>query len=876
MMRFDLAQHRGMFENLSSEDIELQVRELDRREFTSALRSSTSHYDPIFTPIFVSLGFGSFSIAGISGAAIASAIATTALSIGLQYLLAPKPPKPDDGKQPVTQAIPYRQWVVGRRRVAGALMLWEAKGAKLYAVQAIAGHQINAITKRWLHDDIVTVDGSGNVQPLADGRYAANRIQLDHRLGLASETAYAPIVADLSADDVWTDNHRGDGQASLSLVAKTPIAKDFTKRFPYGAPKYSVEAEGAKVWDYRIDADPANPDAWVFSRNSALVMAWHQCFSEFGHGRDYRRAILPVLEMWKEEADVCFEDVPLSGGGTEKRYLCDGFATSEHDPKVGTNAILATCDGWLCERGDGALLFVVGKFREKYCGVLKDRDITGYQLQHDVLFKDECNRLIPKITYPATDYTTTDTDFFEDIDAQLTSGRVLAQEADYGWCTQWRQGRRLGIRDWRRFQEKMKGALDVRLSGINAVYKRWNRLDTPLGWPSMNGVVIENRRSVLALGKGGFTMDFVKHPENIDEWNPATDEGAAPPIPPKPTIANIPTPVIHSIAPKAKSGVVYLVVSVEDPDHDDLSLSIRYRIKDIGGGTAGEWVEQIFNEVEISGGYIQVSTNPVPSDQLLEVEAAFITARAKYGNWSAVSEIFSTANPVAPLALNSFTQTASSPHLGNAVFSLSTKNDPNAKSVDIYRVAAGASFNPVGLTPVISQSVVASTTYTGLTDGDTTRVNLINNPGFDTDTIWTKNTGWSIGSGVATKTVSAAGSVRQTLGFTSPGGVTYRYQYDLVARTAGTARVRFEGTTIVASATQTAPATYRGTLVAASGNNAFGAYGDASFAGSVDNIILYEQTADCAPQGVWDYYAVPRNSSGVAGPTSGPTTVTII
>lgn len=679
------AMHNGHYENADSETIFRLVRDLDGRQYERFVRSTTAHHDPIFTPIFVGVGFtGSITIGAvtISTAAIASAIATTALSIGLQYLLAPKPPKPDDGKQPVTQAIPYRQWVVGRRRVAGALMLWEAKGSKLYAVQAIAGHRINAITKRWLHDDVVTVDGSGNVQPLADGRYAANRIQLDHRLGLATETAYAPIVADLAADDVWTNSHRGDGQASLSLVAKTPIAKDFTKRFPYGVPKYSVEVEGAKVWDPRDPAQsPTNPSTWTYSRNAALIMLWHQCFSEFGHRRDYTRAILPVLDMWKEEADVCDEDVALNGGGTEKRYLCDGFATAENDPKVGTNAILATCDGWLCERGDGALLFVVGKFREKYCGVLRDRDITGYQLQHDVLFKDECNRLIPKITYPATDYTTTDTDFFEDAAAQLTSGRVLAQEADYGWCTQWRQGRRLGIRDWRRFQEKMKGSLDVRLCGVNAVYMRWNRMETPLGLPSLNGAIIENRRSVLALTKGGFTMDFVKHPENIDEWNPATDEGSAPPIPPKPTIANIPTPDISSVVAKAKSGSVYLALSIIDPDHDDLSLAVRYRIKDTGGGSPSEWVEQIFNDISPSGGVIKVSSAPVPPDELLEVEASYITSRGKYGNWSAISEIFSTADPVAPGVVTSASATGG---VGQATFNWKTPNSANYAGAKLY------------------------------------------------------------------------------------------------------------------------------------------------------------------------------------------------
>ncbi|MCR6498407.1 hypothetical protein MUO32_05115 [Shinella sp. CPCC 101442] len=835
-------------------------------------------FDPIFTPIFAGTVLGNITIAGISAATIASAIATTALSIGLQYLLAPKPPKPDDGKQPVTQAIPYRQWVVGRRRVAGAFMLWEAKGSKLYAVQAIAGHRINAITKRWLHDDVVTIDGGGNVQPLADGRYGYDLIALDHRIGLPTETAYAPIVADLSADAVWTSNHRGDGQASLSLIAKTPKAKEFTTKFPYGAPRYSVEVEGAKVWDPRDPAQsPSSPSTWTYSRNAALIMLWHQCFSEFGHRRDYTRAILPVIDMWKEEADVCDEDVALNGGGTEKRYLCDGFATAENDPKVGTNAILATCDGWLCERGDGALLFVVGKFREKYCGVLKDRDITGYQLQHDVLFKDECNRLIPKITHPLTDYTTTDTDFFEDTAAQLVAGRILAQEADYGWCTQWRQGRRLGIRDWRRFKEKKKGALDVRLSGINAVYKRWNRMETPMGLPSLDGAVVENRRSVLALTKGGFTMDFVKHPVDIDAWNPATDEGSAPPVPPKPAIANIPTPDIDSIVAKAKSGGVYLALSIVDPDHNDLSLSVRYRIKDTGAGSPGEWVEQIFNDASPSAGFIKVNSAPVPPDYLLEVESAYITSKGKYGNWSPVSEIFSTADPVAPQALDTFTQTASAPHLGNAVFSFKTKNDPRVKTVDIYRVATGASFNPALLTPVFTQVAVASTTY-GWTDGDTTRVNALANGNFAADTDWSKGPGWSIAAHKATHATGNAGTLSQSLS-PAPGddvGSFWRWSVTISGMTANILVPRLTGGTTVGGPSLSTNGTFRGSLTSVSGNNAFALAAGAPWDGSVDDAVLYKSSVTCAPQGVWDYYAVPRNGSGVPGPTSGPITVTII
>ncbi|MCY1235313.1 hypothetical protein D9M72_479250 [compost metagenome] len=65
-------------------------------------------------------------------------------------------------------------------------------------------------------------------------------------------------------------------------------------------------------------------------------------------------------------------------------------------------------------------------------------------------------------------------------------------------------------------------------------------------------------------------------------------------------------------------------------------------------------------------------------------------------------------------------------------------------------------------------------------------------------------------------------------------------------------------------------------MTAAAGNNTFVILGDATFAGSYDDVIMFAETPSCAPQGVWDYYALPSNGSGVAGPVSGPLNVTVI
>lgn len=625
----------------------------------SALRSTSSLYpiarrDPILTPLFVSIGFtGSFSIAGvtISTAAVASAITLTAVTIGLQYLMMPTPPKPEDGKVPKVQSIPHRWWGVGRNRTAGAYMLWEAKGKRLCAVQAIRGHRIKSFNRYWLHDDEVTLNAGGYVQR-AGKRYGSNKVQIKTRLGLVPETPYSEIVAILGGDGTWTNNHRGDGQASVGMTAASFSSDEQAKRFPFGAPVLSVETDDALIWDPRDPAqDPENPDTWQWSRNSALVMLWHQCFNEFGHRRDYTKAILPVLDMWIEEANICDELIPLNGGGTERRYECNGFDTTENDPKAATNAILASCDGWLCERGDGALLFTVGKFRESRVVTLSDADIVGHQIQYGVLFEDEINRLIPKFTYPAIGYATSDTDFFEDTAAQLEAGRVLAQDATYQWVHQWRQARRLGKRDWLRIQQRVSGSLDVRLSGINAVYARWIRLDTPIMLPRLNGKLIENRKTVLSLLQGGFNMTIAQHPDNIDAWTPATDEGLQPPVPPKPNAEDIITPVINLVQAVASGGSVYIRVRIEDPDDDTIDPVVRYRVSDTGGGTPGPWVTQTFTDPTPSGGYITLTTQTVPADTDIDVEVAFRASDGDIGNYTPTEKVFAAADPTPPPAV---------------------------------------------------------------------------------------------------------------------------------------------------------------------------------------------------------------------------------
>lgn len=869
---------RAGYENLPSDEINIRVREQDLWSSTAGFVKPNLR-DPIFTPIFTAiLGTGGFTIGAttISYASIASAIATTALTIGLQAAMMPKPPKPEKGKLPVQQAIPYRIWGVGRNRTSGALMLWETEGPNLHAIHAIRAHKIKSFNRFWLHDDEVTL--SGGTFHSGTERYT-EQCGAAYRLGLPTETPYATVVAAFSSIGLWTNDHRGDGQASIWFWASATKQKDQLKKFPYGVPMLSVETDDAACWDPRDPAqDPDDPDTWMWTQNTVLQIIWWLCFSEFGFRLDYHKAILPVLDLWIEEADICDEDIPNAGGGTHKRYQSSVWDTTENDPKAALNALLAACDGHLVNRGDGARILTVGKFRESRCATLTDRDIIGHRIDYDVLFEDEINRLVPTFNYPDTDYTTTDTDYFEDVEAQLKAGRILSAEADYGAVQDWRQARFLGSREWKRLLQKVRGQLDIRLSGINAIYARWIRMETPIRLPRLDGKLIENRRSILAITKGGFTMDMIQHPENIDEWNPSADEGTQPPVPGKPAATGVVTPVINLVQAKPNGQSVYLRVVIIDPEDSSLTPVVRYRLANNGTGNPGAWVGQQFPDAVASGGFVELNTNVVPSDQDLEVQVYFLSSKGAAGDPSPTAEVRSTVDPIAPIALVSFTQTASAPHLGNAVFSIQTDNDSHVKTVKLYRKASGVPLDIEADTPIWVQEVVASSSYSH-TDGDATRSNSVVNGDFASSSGWTLGANITISGGTANK--ASAATVQELFRDMASiaSGKTVRGKFDIPSWTSGEVRARFRN--IAANTVQDSPP---GTTVGehlfsistTAIRDRFGFRFDAASVGSIDNAVAYEETVSCAPQGTFDYYAVPFNQSDKEGPVSGPVTVTII
>lgn len=210
--------------------------------------------------------------------------------------------------------------------------------------------------------------------------------------------------------------------------------------------------------------------------------------------------------------------------------------------------------------------------------------------------------------------------------------------------------------------------------------------------------------------------------------------------------------------------------------------------------------------------------------------------------------------------------------LGGAVIQLVTSDDAATTRIQVYRsqsaVLDRATDAVKGPVPVEQ-----SRSYS-LPTGDATRENLLLNGVFDTDTVWGKGTGWTIGSGKASKTAGTASALSQALA--AQAGKWYRVYLELSGVTASTITPRLTGGTTRNGTARAANGFFSDRIQAVTGNSTFELSATSTFVGSVDNVGVYLETTTCLAQGVHYIWLEPQNDDGVPGPVAGPFTVTIL
>lgn len=275
----------------------------------------------------------SFSIFGASmaGALATSFLITTAMGAALNALT----PKPRTSTSTRGYSINGEsgsaldhQIIYGTARVGGVRIYDTSTGTNnifLHRIMAFAGHEITSYDQIYLNDEVVTIDGSGNVTSPA--RYNGY-VRIKRYYGTAAQTADADLIADTasSADGKWTSNHRLRGIAYVYV--RFQYDADV---FPNGIPVVSATISGKKVYDPRTGLT-------AFSNNPALCMRDYLT-SDYGFAQPSSRISDTQVTT---AANVC--DEVVSGA---KRYTCDGSFVTSFAPNQVLSDLLTSMGGLL-------------------------------------------------------------------------------------------------------------------------------------------------------------------------------------------------------------------------------------------------------------------------------------------------------------------------------------------------------------------------------------------------------------------------------------------------------------------------------------------------------------------------------------------------
>jgi hypothetical protein len=115
--------------------------------------------------------------------------------------------------------------------------------------------------------------------------------------------------------DAW------QGRTVMWAILREGSAEARQERWPSWPPLVEVLADWSKVWDPRDEAqDPDDPDTWTFSDRASL------CILDAARQNPIKPYPLDnlLLDTFTGAADIDDEDVPLKGGGSEKRYTIGG------------------------------------------------------------------------------------------------------------------------------------------------------------------------------------------------------------------------------------------------------------------------------------------------------------------------------------------------------------------------------------------------------------------------------------------------------------------------------------------------------------------------------------------------------------------------
>jgi len=398
--------------------------------------------------------------AKLTTAAIIKAVVSIAISVALSFigqLLAPKPPtlKPSDGQANLRQAIGPRVRIYGYAKHGGQMFFFKSKDGNLWVASAIHHEEIEEVVRYYISNAPMTQDGDGFVTTAPYVLDGNSLIKITEHLGTADQTADSRLTTAFSSE--WTSAHRLRGLAYFVANMKDTPASDFNRIYPRGRPEIVPLIKGANQL-----IDPRG-GAVGWSDNAGVVI-YDFLLTPSGFNLSPSDLFTASFQAF---ADLCDEDVPLDGGGTEKRWRLWLKYSLEDEPKATLALLLAGCAAELYLTTGGKIGIRGGEYKHPTV-TLADAHILEADFRRGANALAKYNTLRFEYTDPVI-YKEIEGDPWVDADLlAAVNGVELAESAIFLAAPSHSQGRRLAKIKSAADNPEWFGEVKTTLAGLDA------------------------------------------------------------------------------------------------------------------------------------------------------------------------------------------------------------------------------------------------------------------------------------------------------------------------------------------------------------------------------------------------------------------------
>jgi len=816
------------------------------------------------TPVSLGLTLGAAANAIALGIGYAVVGAAGYLLSGIGAQKKPAAPQASDVQSNIRQDISARRRVYARSLVGSIIVFGFRRGEKSYLLHYICEGPIEGFVSFRLDKKPITLDVDGFVEQAQYVVGGRSRVQILTTLGTMSDGPFDELIdAFPELDTPLTPfRHRGCAMA-LQIVEQVPQA-NLQDTYPNNMPSLQFVIDGLdNIYDPRTETT-------AFTGNAGLCLL-AETMDVYG--------LTPAdideisLESFGDFADHCDEAIALKAGGTEPRYRCAGMITLDAENEDRIQAIARICNADVYMDSQGRIA-VQQKMRSTPGIALraKNGDHLSIQLEGGRSIQKQFNTAKVTYTEPAMNYKANEVRW-QDVDLFDEDGGEFSSPVSATLCPSATQAMRLGKLAVFEANPDFTGSVTSGPQALDLMEDYAFTLDLS---PEDDFERVACASGVIEYDGAAMTVSapMVIFRAGANDWTAAVDEQdeVVIPVDLPSNVDDIALDVTVTVEIQANSAP-RLVFSWEPVGAVALPDSYS-QLVEISPTGADEWVSANVNQDEDTA-----TIGPVADGAAYDWRIRNVASGKTFDWQNSIVPVTVTVYPTPPIALTSFSLVGSAPHLGNAQFSIVTANDSNLRTVKIYRKATGVALNVGVDTPISPPLALAPLSTYGYVDGDATRTDLIVNGDMASGTGWTLGTNITISGGTANKAAGASIQDLSRLISNVTTGKTVRGKFNITSWTSGNVRARLRNNGAGTSQDATDKNTvgeHLFSLVTTTDRDRAGVRFDTASVGSIDNYIAYEASASCAPQGTWDWYAVPFNGSNVAGPPSGPVTATII